>query len=39
MLDLIRVLKAETAPIQDTTDPKAIQDCWNELEQRIKEIK
>ena len=39
MLDLIRVLKAETTPIQDTTDPKAVEDCWLELEQKIKEIK
>ena len=39
MLDLIRVLKAETTPIQDTTDPKAVEECWLELEQKIKEIK
>lgn len=39
MLDLIRVLKAETAPIQDTTDPKAVEECWSELEEKIKGIK
>ena len=39
MLDLIRVLKAETTPIQDTTDLKAVEECWEELEQKIKGIK
>ena len=38
MLDLIRVLKAETAPKQDTTDPKAVEDCWVELESKIAEL-
>ena len=39
MLDLIRVIKAETTPIQDTTDPKAVEECWLELEEKIKGIK
>lgn len=39
ILDLIRVLRSETRPIEGHTDPNAIQDCWNELEDKIKEIK
>ena len=39
MLDLIRVLKQETRPVEKHENPQAIQECWEELENKIKEIK
>ena len=39
MLDLIRVLKAETRPVEGHKDIEAIKNCWEELEHKIKEIK
>ena len=39
MLDLVRVLKAENRPLETTTDPTAIEECWKELEQKIKGLK
>jgi len=35
--EIARVIRNETRPVDGHTDPKAIIDCWNELEDRIKE--
>jgi len=35
LLKLLRTIRSETRPIEGHTDPKAIQDCWSEVEQII----
>ena len=32
---IVAALRAETRPIEEHTDPGAIQDCWNELSEAI----
>lgn len=38
LLDLLETIREETRPIEGHTDPGAIQDCWDEIIERIEKI-
>lgn len=38
LLDLIETVREETRPIEGHTDPGAIDDCWDEIIERIEHI-
>ena len=38
LLDLIETIREETRPIEGHTDPGAIQDCWDEILERLEKI-
>lgn len=37
VLELAKAIKAETMPIENHPDTGAIKDCWNEIEEQLKE--
>src|SRR5215467_8020396 len=37
--DVLCSIKVCTQPVENHTDPKSIQDCWNEVEETIAAIK